>query len=819
MPKMGPNSCTASTVDPELCVTCRMERAYHLWNCLLAVALVAAQAAWQAAQAQCGPMISTFPYNEGFEASPAWTSGGTASDWAWGTPAHPLINNAGGGSKSWCVGGLTGTFYNNNERSWLESPCFDFTNLVNPRISFKIFWEVERQYDGMTFQYSTDGGATYSNVGAFGEPADCNTAYWFNSNNITNLGATVNPKHGWSGRQGSTQGSCLGGNGSQAWVTAKHCLGWLAHAPSVRFRFYFGAGSTCNNYDGIAIDDILIDEAEPVLAAFSGDCNGNTVDFINASTPCPDTFAWNFGDPGSSQNTSVQENPSHTFNAPGTYTVTLTATDACGAVGTTTQNINVLGASINAVQPTCGQDNGSLDAVVTGNSGTVSYYWSPGGATTQNLSNVGPGDYTVTISAVNSCPATATATLSTSVGNLSLAINHTDVSCAGGNDGTATAVATGGVAPLSILWAPGGGTTAALIGLAAGVYNCTISDASGCSAQQGVTIQEPPPLLLTAGADTAVCAGTTVMLHAEASGGTPGYTYAWTPEGPSVSPQTTTTYFVTATDANGCASLPASSTITVSAAFQASFTVSDTVGCAPLCATFQAQPIGAASYLWNFGDGATGNLGTANHCYTAGGPFSVGLTVTDATGCTALASSPDLITATARPIASFIASPPTTTINEPTIHFINTSQHATGFSWNFGNDADSISTESSPSFTYSDVDCYTVRLQATNADGCLDSTSATVCVEDPYMLFMPNAFTPDGDGINDVLRPITSVRDPKHFSLKIFNRWGSSIFTTGDQEKGWDGGTAPSGIYVWKVWITDALGTQHEVVGHVALLR
>src|SRR5690606_16919098 len=201
------------------------------------------------ALAQCGTPIATFPYTEGFETAPAWTSGATARDWAWGTPSHPLINSAGGGTKCWCVGGLSGTFYNNNERSWLESPCFDFSALDNPRIAFKIFWEVERQYDGMTFQYSTDGGLTYSNVGAFGETLDCNTTYWFNSNNITNLGAGINPKHGWSGRQGSTQGSCLGGNGSQAWVTAKHCLGWLAHAPSVRFRFYFGAGSECNNYD------------------------------------------------------------------------------------------------------------------------------------------------------------------------------------------------------------------------------------------------------------------------------------------------------------------------------------------------------------------------------------------------------------------------------------------------------------------------------------------------------------------------------------------------------------------------------------------
>lgn len=796
-----------------------MERAPGPLHCFLLLALLGGLPAWQALQAQCGPLINTFPYSEDFEAAPAWTSGGTGNDWAWGTPAHLLINSAGGGTKSWCVGGLTGAFYTNNERSWLESPCFDFSGLAEPRIACKIFWEVERQYDGMTFQYSTDGGATYSNVGAFGEQADCNTAHWFNSANITNLPSSISPKHGWSGRVGPTQGSCQGGGGSQGWVTAKHCLGWLAHAPSVRFRFFFGAGSACNNYDGIAVDDIWIGESDPVVADFSGDCTGNSVDFINSSTPCPTTFAWNFGDPSSPQNTSVQENPSHTFSGPGTYTVTLTATDACGATGTTTRQISVLGVSIAAVQPTCGQSNGSLTATVTGTNNPVNYYWSPGGATTQTVTNLAPGDYTVTVSAVNSCPATATATLSPSVGDLSLTLTHTDVACTGASGGTATAILAGGTAPVSLLWSPGGETTAQLTGLSAGTYNCTATDATGCSAQQSVVVQEPPPLLVDASPDTAVCAGTTVLLQAIATGGTPGFTYAWSPEGPSVSPQGTTTYSVTATDANGCTSAPATTTVTVSTAFQASITVNDTAGCAPLCANFQAQPSGAATYQWNFGDGATDSTSAPVHCFQTGGTFTVGLTVTDAMGCTATATMPDLIHAFAQPVAAFTPSPPTVTISDPVIHFINTSQNATEFAWDFGDVEASVSTEVSPSFTYSAVDCYTVRLWATNADGCVDSTASVVCVEDPYQLFMPNAFTPDGDGHNDVLRPITSVREPKNFKLTVFNRWGSLIFSTDNPYEGWDGSAAPPGIYLWKIWITDALDVQHEAIGHVALLR
>lgn len=772
----------------------------------------------QAVQGQCGAIISTFPYNEGFEASAAWTSGGTGNDWAWGTPAHPLINNAGGGSKSWCVGGLTGTFYNNNERSYIESPCFDFTSLNTPRISFKIFWEVERQYDGMTFQYSTNGGITYSNVGAFNEAPNCNTANWFNSGNLTNLPNSISPKHGWSGRVGSTQGSCQGGGGSQTWVTAKHCLGFLANAPSVRFRFFFGAGSLCNNYDGIAIDDILIDETDPVVASFSGDCDGNTVDFSNSSTPCPQVFAWNFGDAGSSTNTSTQENPSHTYANPGTYTIMLTASDACGAIGTTTQQISVLGVTVTTTDPTCGQANGSLEAVVSGASGPVNYYWSPGGATTQTLTNAGPGSYTVTVSAVSSCSASTTATLDPSVGNLALAVAHTDVSCAGANDGTATATVSGGVTPVSLSWAPSGETSAVLTNLAAGSYTCTATDAQGCTAQAAATILEATSITLTAGPDAAICEGNSVTLQAEAEGGTPGYTYAWSPEGPVVAPQANAVYTVTATDAAGCTSAPATVNVTVSSAFQPSLIVSDTAGCAPLCVSFNSQPAGAFSYQWDFGDGAFGNSASPAHCYAEGGSYSVSLTVTDATGCAGSVSIPDLVQAYALPSASFSTSPPVATTADPTIHFINTSTNAAAFNWDFGDLLNSVSTERSPSFTYTGVDCYTVTLTATSDQGCSDNTSGEVCVEEPYVIFMPNAFTPNGDDVNDVLLPFTSVRSPKDFRLMIFDRWGAPLFSSSDIHQGWDGGSSPQGVYVWKIWITDSEGDEHEVVGHVTLL-
>ena len=87
-----------------------------------------------------GQCIAAFPYNEDFEISNGnWTAGGNNNDWAWGTPTKATISSASSGSKCWISGNLSGNSYNGGQKSYVESPCFDFTNLNNPIINFSIF--------------------------------------------------------------------------------------------------------------------------------------------------------------------------------------------------------------------------------------------------------------------------------------------------------------------------------------------------------------------------------------------------------------------------------------------------------------------------------------------------------------------------------------------------------------------------------------------------------------------------------------------------------------------------------------------------------
>lgn len=362
-------------------------------------------------RAQCTGGITSFPYTEGFETTDGgWVSGGTGNDWAWGTPSKPVITAAGGGAKCWVVGGLTGSAYTNAEASWLQSPCFDFTGLQYPYISMKVFWETEQQFDGANFQYSIDNGASWVTIGNSGF-TDCLNKNWYNQNPVTYLSPLTSERQGWSGNKQTTSGSCRGGNGSNGWVTASQVMPGLAGRSGVLFRFTFGAGTICNNYDGFAIDDISIGEAPANEASFTYTCKaGNAVDFTNTSILCPNSFAWNFGDPASgANNTSTAANPSHTFSGTGEYIVSLTVAGTGNAPSTTTRKVIILSGVTDMLSPADCQTNngGSLIVSVTGTSAPLTLSWSTSPVQTTTIAtNLAAGDYTVLVSGTDVCPIT-----------------------------------------------------------------------------------------------------------------------------------------------------------------------------------------------------------------------------------------------------------------------------------------------------------------------------------------------------------------------------------------------------------------------------
>ncbi len=515
------------------------------------------------ALAQCSTPISTFPYTEGFEATNgSWVPGGVGSDWAWGTPTKATINAAASGLKCWITGGLSPGSYSNGEASWLQSPCFDFTTLQYPYISIAVFWETERRFDGANLQYSTDLGATWINVGSVSDPINCLNDNWFNYSPITGLNPLGSVRDGWSGTIQPTAGSCQGTGGSGRWVNAQHTMPNLAGVANVIFRFTFGAGTVCNNFDGFAVDDIIIGEAPPNNASFTYSCTtSNSITFTNTSALCPG-LSWTFGDPasGPTNNTSTAQIPTHTFSGPGTYTIRLDVTGPGNAPSTTSQTINILGLTTSQLTGNnCFGDNiaSATVSVIPAVAAPFFYSWNTNPVqTTPTATGLGASIYSVTVSAANSCQA-STVVIIGAPAKLSHTVSIIQPGCAA-TTGSATINENGGTPPYTYSWSPSGGTGPTATGLTPGNYTVTVTDNNLCTETINIVIATSPPITASvSNVKNVSCYGLSDgSATVQASGGTPPYTYSWNTN-PVQNTATATNlragnYTVTINDNGGC---------------------------------------------------------------------------------------------------------------------------------------------------------------------------------------------------------------------------------------------------------------------------
>ena len=242
---------------------------------------------------------------------------------------------------------------------------------------------------------------------------------------------------------------------------------------------------------------------------------------------------------------------------PGNYFVTITDSSGCSALRTTniggSPGVTTTSSSSNLL---CnGVCNGSASVTVTGGAAPFSYLWSPGGETTSSLNNLCQGNYGVTTTDANGCTHEDIffITEPTALGVTLNTVNH--VSCNGGNNGNASVTAGGGTPPYTYSWSPAGGSLASATGLTAGTYTVTVTDVNGCDFSLNVTVNEPPSLTLFMSSTDANCGLSNGTATCSPSGGTPPYTYAWSPVGGTGSTAINLAagnYTVTVTDANSC---------------------------------------------------------------------------------------------------------------------------------------------------------------------------------------------------------------------------------------------------------------------------
>ncbi len=245
-------------------------------------------------------------------------------------------------------------------------------------------------------------------------------------------------------------------------------------------------------------------------------------------------------------------------------------------------------------------------------------------------------------------------------------------------------------------------------------------------------------------------------------------------------------------------------------------------GCQPLEVNFNQDIDSIASYSWNFGDEEGSYSANPVHIYNQSGVFDVTLSVITNNGCSAQKTVDNLITVYKKPVSKFIASPEITSFVNPDITFNNISTDAISYIWSFG-DGDS-SLASNPVHSYDAVGDYMVSLIAISNHNCRDTSAKEIKITEEFTLYVPSAFSPDGDGINEVFKVTGNGIDLDNYHLYVYGRWGELIFETEDLYGAWDGNLksgkkAPEGTYRWVIYGKDFNGKAFEKTGNITIIR
>lgn len=534
-----------------------------------------------------------------------------------------------------------------------------------------------------------------------------------------------------------------------------------------------------------------------------------------------------------------------------------------------------------------GGSSGTITLGVIGGAMPYTYSWTPPEGTTGIASNLSAGSYSVTVTDANGCSKSASTTLTEPATLLvSGVMSSTNVNCFGGATGAATATASGGEPSYTYLWSPGSQTTVTATTLTAGTYSLIVTDSAGCSETSIVTLTQPAAISPTPTPKAATCLDNDGSVSLSVNGGVGPYTYLWKPVGStsaSIANLVPGTYSVTITDSHGCVD---STTVTVGldTAFSVFISGSDSV-CNGQSVTLSAS--GGTTYLWSTGSttssiiispssnttywvkGVTGICSDSvpykvtiykpllavakNDSICPGSPVTLSVkvyqgkpaytyswsngitadspgpiiiypkttttyTVNVSDGCNYQTKDSIYVKVLPKDSAAFTLAPDTIQGGH-TVTFSNGSMNATKYLWSFG-DGD-FSSLADPTHEYINPGTYVVVLTGYGPDGCPDTA-----VRDVYVtpeIYIPNVFTPNGDGDNDVF--YFTIQGALCFHANIYNRWGQLIYELNSTAQGWPGiirqtgNPAADGTYYYILNYCDYKNVAHQLDGFITLIR
>ena len=590
-------------------------------------------------------------------------------------------------------------------------------------------------------------------------------------------------------------------------------------------------------------------------------CLGDTVYFNNTSAVDTSTSItgnlWVFGD---SSPTSNLQNPNHRYSTAGTYTVTLVITTANGCSDVTTGPAKAFDAPISGTtfSNTCLFDsalftNTSINPTM-GSIAGCSWDFGDGSALDTIAFSPGhlypsPGNYTLTLITRSSnlgCADTLKDTITVfpmPVANfdfsnvcLNQTMNFNDISIVTGGSITSHSWDFSDSSPIDTSQIPSHNYSLP------GSYSVLLITTSNNGCKDTLTksvVVHPLPTALFSAAN--VCVGNAVQFNDFSSIPSTDSMQLWTwsfGDGSPLSTNQNTSHLYSAAGSFsvqlvivsnfGCLD-SSTNTCIINPSPVVNFTTNVTSGCEPFCVVFQnSSSISTGSntgFTWDFGDGSSASDPT--HCYQDDSVFSpelfnVTLTVTSDSGCVDTLTKNNYITVYPNPNANFGVLPQTAVITDPVISITDLSTGANFRTWDFGDSDTSNAIHPGP-HTYTDTGTYIITLITSNQYGCIDTTYQTIIIEPDFMFYIPNAFTPNDDGINDAFGGkglfISDVE------MMIFDRWGNLIFFSDDMNKPWDGkanhGTeiAQGDVYIYTIKVINFKKEKHIYKGIVTLVR
>ena len=422
--------------------------------------------------------------------------------------------------------------------------------------------------------------------------------------------------------------------------------------------------------------------------------------------------------------------------------------------------------------------------------------------------------YTVSIEDAHGCTVQMEITVQQPDSLSALASVLNNVDCFGTLTGVATVTPEGGIPPYSYTWT-GDKHEQTIDSLAAGLYFVTVTDANGCTASDSTDITEPDELTLTLITLTESCNGEpTAIIEIEANGGTPEYTLVWSNgmEGLHLDNLAVGSYTVTVTDQHNCFD-----TMTVVVPFHPlpDFTVSTTPAyCerADGTATVMGSNLGDYTYDWN----TTPNPNAPVNNQLAAGDYVL---VVDDGVCTL--AIPFTIDHIPGPTAIFTANP-TSFMEGHTVRY-NDQSLGSVVMWEYDFGDGAYASVPAASHEYNVAGEYWTVLTVTDQHNCVDTASVLITVIPDVVIYVPNAFTPNADGVNDVWLPIISNYGDEFFEVVVYSRWGELLFRSNDPNVGWNGKhngkLVEAGVFTYKITYGDLFNNKYVKTGTVTVVR